>query len=91
MKTKILNYRVLVEKEKQANKVVYVAYASSLGISDFGSSVEQAVNNLRKAIYLYLKTLLELKKPIPAADEDDFYVTIERIELKLPPGRMVYC
>lgn len=91
MKTKILHYRVLVEKEKQAGKTVYVAYAPSLGISDFGESVEKAVKNLYKAIELYLEVLLETGKPVPCPDAQDFFVTSEKIELKVPAKGLVFC
>jgi len=91
MKAKILNYRVLVEKGKQAKKVIYVAYAPSLGISDFGETIEKAVENLKKAVKLYLETLLELKKPIPSPDADDYFVTTGKVELKLPSDRVVFC
>ncbi len=81
MKTKVLNYRILVEKERKAKKVVYVAYAPSLGISDFGSTVDQAVSNMEKAMKLYIETLLELHQPVPEPDLEDFFVTTGKIEL----------
>lgn len=65
METKALNYRVIIEKERAKTGVVYVAYAPTLGISDFGKSVEKAVKNIEKAIKLYIETLIELKKPVP--------------------------
>lgn len=65
METKALNYRVIVEKERSKKGFIFVAYAPSLGISDFGETIENAVNNIEKAIKLYLETLVELKKPIP--------------------------
>jgi len=64
METKALNYRVIVEKEPSEKGFVYVAYAPTLGISDFGKTVEQAVNNIGKAIKLYIETLIEPKKPV---------------------------
>jgi len=63
MNTKVLNYRILVEKEKQGKKNVYVAYVPSLGISDFGTTVDKAVVNIEKAMKLYIETLKMLKKP----------------------------
>lgn len=76
METKVLNYRVIVEKEPFNKKgIVYVAYAPTLGLSDFGKSVEEAVRNLEKEIKLYLETLVELKKPIPAPDGEEYFVT----------------
>lgn len=65
MDTKIHSYRVIIEKERQKKKFVYVAYVPTLGISDFGKTVDEAVKNIDKAIKLFLETLVELKKPIP--------------------------
>ena len=84
MDTKILNYRVIVEKEKQKKGVAYVAYAPTLGISDFGETIEKAVKNIEKAIKLYLKTLIELKKSVPQPDAEEYFVTTRKIELRFP-------
>lgn len=84
MDTKVLSYRVIVEKEKQKKGVVYVAYAPTLGISDFGKSIEKAIENIEKAIKLYLKTLIELKKSVPQPDAEEYFVTTRKIELKVP-------
>lgn len=81
MKTQALNYRIVVEKEKQGKKVVYVAFAPSLGISDFGETTDQAVSNLEKAMKLYIDTLIELKQPVPAPDTDDYFVTSRKISV----------
>lgn len=77
MDKKVLNYRIIVEREGN----VFVSYAPSLGISDFGKTVDLAVKNIEKAIKLYLKTLTELKKPIPSPDSDDFFVTSTKVEV----------
>lgn len=91
MDTKILNYRVIIEKEKQKGKTVYVAYVPTLGVSDFGKSVEIAVQNIEKAIKLYLDTLVELKKAIPAPDTEDYFITTRKIELTLSAKKLAYC
>ncbi len=84
MKNKVLSYRIIVETELQGLETVYVAYAPSLGLSDFGSSVDIAVTNVEHAIKLYLETLLELKEPVPQPDSDNFYVTTKSIKLDVP-------
>jgi len=82
MNTKQFNYRIIVEKEKEDNgKDVYIAYAPSLGISDFGQTVEQAVLNMEIAIKLYVETLYELKQPVPEQDTNDYFVTTRKIEV----------
>ena len=91
MKTHILNYRVIIEKESSTEGIVYVAYAPTLGISDFGKTVERAAANLEKAIRLYVETLISLKKPVPQPDEEEYFVTTRKIEITAPTGAFAYC
>ncbi len=60
MQKEFLRYRIIVEGELHEGKIVYVAYAPSLGISDFGKTTDLAVSNIEKAISLYIETLAEL-------------------------------
>lgn len=89
MKTKVLSYRVLVEKERQNRKDVYVAYVPALGISDFGNSVDEAVKNAGEAIKIYLETLVDLDRDIPSQDLDDFYVGVKSIQFS--GGKIAVC
>lgn len=86
MKIKALNYRIIVEKEQQGVETVYVAYAPSLGLSDFGATIDKAVTNIEQAIKLYLETLIELKDYVPQPDTEDYYVTTRKIQLVTPAG-----
>lgn len=81
MKRQVLNYRLIVEKEKTGKGEVFVAYAPSLGISDFGRSIEEAIANIEKAIKLYLETAAELGKTVPPPDSDEYFVTTRKIVL----------
>lgn len=90
METKALNYRVIVEKERSKKGLVYVAYAPSLGISDFGKTVEESVNNIEKAIKLYIETLVELKKSVPQPDGEEYFVTTRKIEVAVPIKNLVF-
>jgi predicted RNase H-like HicB family nuclease len=90
METTILNYRIIIEKEEQKKGFLYVAHVPSLGISDFGKTVEEASINVKKAIQLYIETLIELKKQIPTPDNDDYFVTSKKIEVNLPANSFVY-
>lgn len=58
---KSYNYTIIIEKELQNKKEVYVTHVPALGISDFGKTVEDALKNTEKAIKLYIETLSELK------------------------------
>lgn len=68
--TKNLTYRVFVEKEKyQDGSAVYVTQVPTLGISDFGSSIEEALNNTQKLIKFHIESLIEEGEPIPSPDD----------------------
>ena len=84
MKKNILYYRILIEKEKTSKGYVYVSYVPSLGISDFGKTIEEAAKNTEKAIKLYLKTLIDLKKEIPKVDTEEYFVVNKKIEFNTP-------
>jgi predicted RNase H-like HicB family nuclease len=82
MQTKILNYRIIVESEKQKDgNTCFVAYAPTLGISDFGNSIEEAVAHMEVAIKLYIETLVTENQPIPKEDTDEYFVTSRKIEV----------
>ena len=84
MNTKLLNYRIIVEtEEKQKGQKVYVAYAPTLGISDFGKSVEDAVSHMEEAIKLYIETLIEENQEVPSPDTDDYFVTSRKIQVNM--------
>ncbi|MEK7497604.1 MAG: type II toxin-antitoxin system HicB family antitoxin [Patescibacteria group bacterium] len=78
---KVLNYRIIVEKEKQGRNLIYVAHVPSLGLSDFGKTIDESVKNTEKAIKLYLETLKETGNPIPEPDTDEYFVTTSKVQL----------
>lgn len=79
-----LNYRILIEKEKTKGKNVFVSYVPSLGISDFGKTVDEAIENTEKAIKLYIETLSSLKKEIPTTDKEEYYIVNKTVVLDSP-------
>lgn len=53
MKKQILEYRIIIKPEKYADGTkVYVAYCPTLGISDYGDSVEGAMESIKDGILL---------------------------------------
>ncbi|MFH1896505.1 MAG: type II toxin-antitoxin system HicB family antitoxin [bacterium] len=69
---KTLKYRVLVEKEtadKGTN--IYVTQVPTLGISDYGNTIEEALENTKKLIKFHIECLLEEGEPIPEPDNSD--------------------
>jgi len=74
MAKKVLNYRIIVEQEKKGKSRVFVAYCPALGISDEGTTVDEAVMWLEKAIKLNLEVLRDLGEDIPESDEKEFVI-----------------
>ncbi len=65
-----LSCGVSIHEEEMDGKKVFVVECAELGISDFGKTVDEALNNLKNAISLFLeetpekKVLLETQKPV---------------------------
>lgn len=83
METKVLNYRILIEKEvsPRTKKTVYVAYCPKLGISDWGATVEEALAHMQEAIECHVESLMKHKEAVPASDEEMFVVTTANIRV----------
>lgn len=71
MKTSILRYNVIIRKEARD----YIAYVPSLGISDFGKTIEEAKRHVRDAIACHVEGLIKTNTEVPIADEEDYYIS----------------
>jgi len=73
MKSKLLNYTVVFQKEKEGG---YTAFVPLLpGCVSYGRSLEEAKEMIHDAIKLYLESLKTHKETIPN-EEDVFYTKI---------------
>lgn len=86
METTVLDYRIIIEEELQprTKKRVYVAYCPKLGVSDWGSSIEEAHAHIQGAIECYIESLVKHKEAVPAPDSSSFMVTTTSI--RVPPS-----
>ncbi|MDO8609877.1 MAG: type II toxin-antitoxin system HicB family antitoxin [bacterium] len=74
MDKRFLNYRIIIEKEKYENGLpVYVAYCPTLGISDYGKTVEKAKENMKEAIECHVQGLIKEGNEVPAPDNEEAY------------------
>ncbi|OGK13721.1 hypothetical protein A3A93_05230 [Candidatus Roizmanbacteria bacterium RIFCSPLOWO2_01_FULL_38_12] len=70
MKTSILKYNVLFRKEDK----YFIADVPSLGISDFGKTLEEAKKNVEQAIEIHIEGLVKTHTEVPSPDaSDDVY------------------
>lgn len=83
METKVLNYRILVEKEEspRRKKMVYVAYCPKLGISDWGSSIDETLLHMQEAIECHIESLVKHGEAVPASDVETYMVTTANIRV----------
>ena len=78
MKTTMLRYNVLIKKEEKH----YVAYVPTLGISDFGKTMEEAQKHVRGAIALHIEGLIKTRTEVPAPDTQEVY--LNQTEVAIP-------
>lgn len=80
MQTKVLNYRVIIEPETYADgSKVYNAYCPTLGVADYGDSVEEVLKSIKDGISLAIESLSKESKEIPTDNIEDQIVTSVKI------------
>lgn len=80
MQTKVLNYRVIVEPEEYPNgDKVYNAYCPTLGVADYGDTIEKALESIKDGISLAVESLAKEKAEIPSDNIADQIVTQTQI------------
>lgn len=82
MGTKNLNYSIIIEKEKyEDGSPVYVAYCPTLGISDYGDTVEAAKEHMHEAIQCHVEGLMKTDTKVPAPDPQDVFISQTQISV----------
>ena len=80
MKTGLLKYNVIIKKDGK----FYIANVPTLGISDFGKTVDEAKTNVRNAIQVHIEGLVKTKTEVPKPDLGDYYIS--QSEVTAPKG-----
>lgn len=83
MQKNILNYRIIIEPEvdEKTGKTVYTATAPTLGVADWGKTVEEAQRHIKEAIHCHIESLTKHNSPIPSPDSSEYMITTTHIEL----------
>ena len=79
MEKHVLNYRVIIEPEKMGKKIVYNAYCPTLGVVDYGDSIEEVLESIKDGIKLAIDCLLEEEKEVPKDNTDEQFIATVRI------------
>lgn len=71
MKQRIVNYTVIIEKQKRlgTNQYCYMAFVPLLGIATEANTLEQAEKETKSLIKFHLESLVEEKETIPVEKE----------------------
>lgn len=77
METKILNYKIVIEKERN----LFVAYCPALGLSDYGKTIDQALKRMKNLIKFHIDSLSKLGYPIPIERETTALITSVEISI----------
>lgn len=75
MKTTILRYQVIIRKEGKQ----YIADVPTLGISDFGDTLEKAKKNIQGAIECHIEGLIKTGTEVPKPDTSDYYISLTEV------------
>jgi predicted RNase H-like HicB family nuclease len=81
MKTKVLNYRIIVSPDKQTGtgKLGFTALCPTLGVADDGDTIEKALENVKEAIQVYVDSLVEDKELVPVDQPQQDIVTTTQV------------
>ena len=79
MQKKVLNYRIIIEPEKMGRKTVYNAYCNTLGLADYGDSIDEAVKNIKSLIKFHIECLLEDGIEVPTENTEEELVASTKV------------
>lgn len=70
-----LSVNILVREEDMDNKKVFVINNEETGVADFGDTLEQAIDNFKKSLKLYLETYPEKRKLLITGEKSPIFVS----------------
>lgn len=84
MEKKILNYFVVLEPDTRTgtHESCYAVYCPSLGLTDSGDTIEDALGNIKKLIEFHLESLKKEHEPFPV--EQTAKSMVATVQVALP-------
>ncbi|MBI2039729.1 type II toxin-antitoxin system HicB family antitoxin [Candidatus Microgenomates bacterium] len=80
MQKQVLNYRVIIEPEKMGKRIVYNAACPTLGVYDYGDSIDEVLKSIKDGIELAIEVLRDEGKEIPVDDTEKGVVVATQVE-----------
>ena len=81
METQIASYRIIIEPETQKGQKVYNAYCPTLGITDYGDTIEEVLESINYGIQLAIEVLIEEGKEIPVDNIKEQVITSTEVAI----------
>ena len=90
LRTKILDYRVIIEKEYYDDGVpIYTASCPTLGVFDYGDNIEDVLASIKDGIEGTIEFLTEQGREIPIDFPAESIVPFAEVEVPLESARLV--
>lgn len=82
MQKRVLNYRIIIEPEKMGKKLVYNAYCPTLGLADYGDSIDEAFKNIQSLIKFHIESLLKDGLEVPNENTLEEVITSTKVSIQ---------
>ena len=87
---KVLNYRVIIEKEScDDGTSVYSASCPTLGVFDYGDSIDEVLKSIKDGIEGVIEFLTEEGREIPVDYPNESIVIFTEIEVPVKSTRLI--
>lgn len=80
---RILNYRIIIEPEKQGKRTVYNAYCPTLGVADYGDSIDEVLKSIKDGIELAIEYLQDEGQEIPVDNVEEQVVLTTKVQVPI--------
>ena len=70
-----ISINILVREEQMEDKKVFIVNNEELGVSDFGDTLDEAIENFRRSINMYLEEYPEKKNLLIKQEENPVLVS----------------
>lgn len=81
MEAKVLNYRIIIKPTKEGKKTVYLAECPTLGVYDWGNTIEETVKNIQEGIECEVEGLIKDKETIPVDHLEQEVITTTSVHI----------
>lgn len=83
METKLLNYRIIIKPAKEGRKTIYIAECPTLGVYDWGNTIDKALKSIQEGIECHIEALIEDNEEVPVDYPDKEFVTETKIAIPI--------